>query len=58
MDKRSIPFEHDFFKNVTFLKVNQETDISTYIIFRVFFFSQSTLQKHADTYPTHIHAKK
>lgn len=58
MDKGSIPFEHESFKNVTFLKVNQETDVSTYIIFKAFFFLQSTLEKHEHIYPTHIHAKK
>lgn len=60
MGKGSIPFEHEFFKNVTLLKVNQETDVSTYIIFKAFFFFflQSTLEKHEHIYPTHIHAKK
>lgn len=31
MGKCIIPCKHEFYKNVTFLKVNQETDISTYI---------------------------
>ena len=57
MGKCSIPCTCEFYMKITFLRLNQKTEISILIIFLKGFVAINTTETHTYTHPKNIHTK-